>query len=243
MSPLTSRGLLEAWEWGQGRGPAARALALLALASPDLDWEELGALPLGERDRRLLALREELLGSRIDGLARCPACAEALDLVFDARELRSSQAAAPVEHQLSVEGLTVRFRPANSHDLLAAQSCSGIEEARRRIAERCVLEARREERSVPASELAEEELAALAGAMADADPGAELWIELECPACAHGWWELLDVATFLWIELEAQVRSLLRDIHLLARAYGWREADVLSLSPWRRRIYLEMVDA
>jgi|SRR6185436_851990 len=243
MSPLTSHGLLDAWEWGQGRGPTARALAILAVASPESGWEELAALPLGERDRRLLALREELLGPRIDGLARCPACAEDLDVVFDARDLQAGAVAAPAESRLSMEGLTLRFRPTGSHDLLAVQGCSGIEEARLRLAGRCLLEAWREDRALGVEDLADEELAVLADAMAEADPGAELLIELRCPACGHGWWELLDVASFVWAELEVQVRSLLRDVHVLARAYGWREADILSLSPRRRRIYLEMVEA
>jgi len=27
---------------------------------------------------------------------------------------------------------------------------------------------------------------------------------------------------------------------VLAAAYGWREGDVLALSPWRRRLYLDL---
>ena len=107
----------------------------------------------------------------------------------------------------------------------------------------CVVEARRESVPVPATDLAAAEVAALSAALAEADPGAELLLELQCPACERGWWELLDVATFLWAEVEVQARRLLREVHVLARAYGWREADVLALSPRRRRLYLEMVSA
>ena len=34
---------------------------------------------------------------------------------------------------------------------------------------------------------------------------------------------------------------LLGEVHELASAYGWREHDVLALSPWRRQAYLQMV--
>ncbi len=246
MYSLTSSGLLEAWEQGQGQGPTVRALALLAAASPQTAWEELGALPLGERDRRLLELREGMLGRRIESVARCPGCGEALELTLDTRELRAGSAgspAGPAERELSRGGLDLRFRLPDSLDLLAAECCAGAGEARRRLAERCVVEARRESLPVTAGDLAEEDVEALSAALAEADPGAELLLELRCPSCERGWWELLDVAAFVWAEVEVQARRLLREVHVLARAYGWREADVLALSPRRRRLYLEMVSA
>lgn len=236
MRALTPIGLLDAWERGQGEGPTLRALALLAAADPETPWEELCALPLGERDRRLLALREGTLGRRIESVARCPGCGEPLDLTLDTRELRGgSEGEVPAEGELRRDGaLTLHFRLPNSLDLLAAERCADVEEGRRRLAERCVLEA-------PAS-LDEDDVAALAAALATADPGAELLLELRCPACDHGWRELLDVASFLWAEIEAQARRLLREVHVLARAYGWREPDVLALTPRRRRLYLEMAE-
>ena len=33
----------------------------------------------------------------------------------------------------------------------------------------------------------------------------------------------------------------LRDVHTLASTYGWREADILALSPWRRQYYLALI--
>jgi hypothetical protein len=40
--------------------------------------------------------------------------------------------------------------------------------------------------------------------------------------------------------LTTWVRRLLREVHTLALAYGWREADILNMSARRRRFYLEM---
>lgn len=243
MRALTPERLLDVWERGQGYSPTVLALALLSAAEPEAAWEDLGALPLGERDRRLLELREETLGRSIEGVARCPACGEPLDIALDARELRSGAEPGPLAEQVSLTGVELRFRPANSHDLLAAERCAGVEEARRLLAARCLLEARRGDLAVAESDLSEEDLQALAAGMAEADPGAELLLELGCPACGHAWEELLDVASFFWAELDVQARRLLREIHGLALAYGWREADVLALSPRRRRLYLEMVSA
>jgi hypothetical protein len=33
----------------------------------------------------------------------------------------------------------------------------------------------------------------------------------------------------------------LREVHTLAWAYGWREADILAMSPARRQFYIELV--
>src|SRR3954471_574881 len=183
---LTSERILDVWERGQGQGPAARALALLTAAYPEAAWEDLGALPLGERDRQLLALREETLGSRMEGAAGCPACGELLDVALDARALRSGvRGGAPGELELSRDSLELRCRLPNSLDLLAAAGCSGAEEARRLLAGRCLLEARRNGEPVSAGELSETDLQSLSAALAEADPGAELLLELCCPACRH----------------------------------------------------------
>jgi len=50
-----------------------------------------------------------------------------------------------------------------------------------------------------------------------------------------------DIASFFWAEICVQAKRLLREVHTLARAYGWREMDILSMSPARRQFYLEMV--
>jgi hypothetical protein len=48
---------------------------------------------------------------------------------------------------------------------------------------------------------------------------------------------------YLWTEVRAAARRLLLEVHALASSYGWREADVLEMSPPRRHAYLSMVGA
>ncbi len=52
---------------------------------------------------------------------------------------------------------------------------------------------------------------------------------------------MFDVVSFFWSEICVQAKRLLREVHTLARAYGWREADILNMSTARRQFYLEMV--
>ncbi|HYN19683.1 MAG TPA: phage baseplate protein, partial [Thermoanaerobaculia bacterium] len=107
----------------------------------------------------------------------------------------------------------------------------------------CVLGAWRGEEAISAPDFAPEDLSTLAAVLLEADPGAELLLDVGCPACSTQWKELLDVAAFFWAELESRSRRVLSEVHLLARAYNWRESEILALSPRRRRHYLELLGA
>jgi hypothetical protein len=86
---------------------------------------------------------------------------------------------------------------------------------------------------------------ALAGVLAadsDAlDIQADSRIEIHCPACGAQSSAEFDIAAFFWQEITAQARRLLREVHALARAYGWREADILAMSARRRQAYLSLI--
>ena len=51
----------------------------------------------------------------------------------------------------------------------------------------------------------------------------------------------LEIAGFFWAELSTQARRLLGEVHTIASAYGWREAEILALSARRRHYYLELI--
>jgi hypothetical protein len=50
-----------------------------------------------------------------------------------------------------------------------------------------------------------------------------------------------DIAAYLWQELHNWAVRVLDEVNILARAYAWREDDILALSPWRRRYYIQRV--
>ncbi|MEU9120275.1 hypothetical protein AB0C96_10500 [Streptomyces sp. NPDC048506] len=136
----------------------------------------------------------------------------------------------------------------------AAAEDVAAEEARRLLAARCVLSAVRDGREVVGEVVGEvvtvdEELGRLlpepvlkrfAEAAEEADPAAELTLHIACPECGATTPAELDIAAYLWTELDAWARDVLLDVHLLASAYGWSEPQILALSPLRRRYYLEL---
>jgi hypothetical protein len=242
MRALSARDLLLLWEQAERQRPQERALALLAAASPELTDGELAALSLGRRDACLLSLYRQTFGPALDLVADCPACREPLELALDLDALKlDSEALGEELLEIQEGGLRLLARPPTAADLAAVSSLAGVAEARRQLAERCVVTAERDGEPLLPVTLSELEIDLLSRALAAADPQAEVLLDLSCPACGHAWQALLDAAACLWHEVDAAARRLLREVHGLARGYGWREADVLALSARRRHLYLEML--
>lgn len=229
MLPLSPSQLVRVWERGAGQPAMLRALTMLAEAEADAETEALLLdLPLGARDDRLLALRAATFGSRLEALATCPACGERVELRFSTADVSGT-----ADGLSSSRNADAALRPLTTRDLMqvSASRCKSIAEARRELAYRCT----------GVAILDDEQIDAAAERLEEIDGAAMRLIESRCPACATSWTSEFDVAAFLWQEIEAAALRLLADVHILARAYGWREQDILSMSPHRRRVYLELV--
>jgi hypothetical protein len=238
MRPLSSTALLDVWEQGQGLSPTQRALLLLQAAHPEYPAEVLSQMPIGRRDALLLALRAWTLGLRLDSVATCPACRAPLEFTCSVEDLWQ-EAETPPPETFTVEhaGQPFRFRPPDSRDVLAVARLTP-EAARQHLLHRCLVEAPPD--TEPDAPLPEALAAQVAQAMAEADPMAEVQLALTCPACEHTWTPVFDIVAYFWQELSHLAVRLLTEVHHLASAYGWREADILALSAQRRRWYLDL---
>jgi hypothetical protein len=247
MRPLSASELLDVWEAGQDQLPVGRALALLAAACPDAPPAQLAAMTVGRRDAAILTLREWTFGSQVSGLAICDACDERLDLSFQVDEILAEMPVGeePGSHSEVVvleADYQVSCRLPTSADLVAVRHADGPA-ARLSLLERCLLSASERGETRTAAELPPAVVAAVAQAMSDADPAADMELALTCPGCGHAWSSLFDVVGFFWSEISTWAVRTLHEVHLLASAYGWPERDILALSPRRRRAYLELVQA
>jgi hypothetical protein len=238
IASLSAADLLQAWETGQGAPPVWQALYLLAIVYPDQTLQSLSDLPIGVRDRRLMDLRRRLFGSRLESLVTCPQCGGRLELSFDLADIQAPELEnQPESWELEHEGYVLRFRLPNSQDVLAAQKASG----RSTLLERCLLEANCAGQPQPADQLPAPVQSMLIQRMAELDQQAEVLLPVDCPDCQHHWIAAFDITTFLWQELQNWAVRTLDEVNILARAYAWREADILALSPWRRRYYIQRV--
>lgn len=248
MQMPTADELLLAWEGGLDRQPSRRALALLAAAWPQLAPAQLAALPVGARDARLLRLRRALFGEAVAAMAQCPACGERLDVAFAVGDVCPQAGTAGDDeppdagpYLLRTDGYEVSYRVPTSADLLELAPLDDAGAQQAALLQRCVDAVRHHGAAVAPDSVPAAIADAIADAMAQADPLASIELALNCPACGHGWLSLLDIAAFLWREVDAWARRTLFDVHTLARAYGWSEAQVLSITARRRQLYLDLV--
>ena len=243
MRPLSAPELLDIWEAGARQPLAARALWLLSAAQPDTSYEALAQLPIGERDAQLLALHEGLFGAQLSAVAACPQCGERLQLALNRSDLDLSAGAAPGPLALEFDRYSIRYRLPSSADLLALTGCDSVEAGRRLLLSRCIQSVCCDGGDQAVEALPDGVIAALTAHMAQADPQADLQLDLSCPACRHRWLAAFDMITFLWNEIDSWARRMLREVHALASAYGWSEADILSMSATRRHLYLDLIGA
>src|SRR5690242_19842049 len=179
--------IVAVWETARRQYPVERALTLLAAGFPGRSRDELARLAIGERDRLLFQLREQLFGARLPLQASCPACRESSEFEVAIRDLVLEPAAGPLT--VEVDGAAIRFRLPASADVTRALAIADRVQARRALIETCVVGG-----STPLGDAA---LAAVAAAMEANDPQAELWFSLSCTACGHAWRALLDIGELL----------------------------------------------
>lgn len=237
MSTLSASDLLLIWERGQRASQPERALLLLG-ATPS--GAQAGDLPVGQRDRLLLALRERLFGREMPCVTPCPQCGETLEFVLDTRQFHGPEGASTELH-LEQDGYRVRFRVPTGSDLVACASEPSVEAAQTRLIRNCLMDIQHDAQAIEVAALPEAMLQAVASVMAEADPCADLQMQTTCPACSNRWWSTFDIVVYLWTELQDWAIRMLREVHTLASAYGWAERDILAMSAWRRRLYLQLV--
>ena len=243
MRPLSVHELLGVWERGLAAGPSERALAILSAACPESPPATLARVSVGRRDGRLLTVREWAFGPDSRRARRLPTLPRAArDDAAGGRSPASADEAA-TESSVTMGRYAVRCRPPDT------TRPAGVRRSGRRARpgaacwRACVTEAVRDAEPVSAGDLPDDVVREVVERIAALDPQADTRIDLSCPDCHYGWSEAFDIVSFFWTEIDAWARRLLRDVNVLARAYGWREHDILALSPMRRQLYLAMAQA
>jgi len=241
---LNAATLLSVWEEGASQSSPQRALTLLAAWS-GTSRDAWARATVGERDRVLLLLREELFGARVEATASCPQCGTDHELAFRTENVRVPASEAPAAAdalRVTAMGYEVSYRLVTSQDLVEiAEAADG--DARGVLLRRCIRDVRRGGLAVDAAALPEPVLGTVIEEMARHDAQADVGISMRCSECAHPWSMPFDILTHLWSEIEEWAHRVLLDVHALASAYGWSERDILTMSARRRRLYRQIVSA
>jgi hypothetical protein len=206
------------------RRPPFERANRLAAAFGGLSDRDVAALTLGQRDALLLRARD---GAELQAADDCPGCGAALEFTVGPEMLAAAGDDAPRERLVRLAGAEIAVRAPVIGDLAAALRAG---DPVRALAERCCGGARLDGAALEAVDAALEAL----------DDRPYRSAELVCPVCAHRWERALDAGAYLWSEIEDWALRLLLDVDLLARTYGWSEAEIVALGPQRRADYVAL---
>lgn len=233
--------LLEAIESG---APVAAALTLLLGRCAQADGVPLGAraaaLTVGEREALALRLRAASLAQPMRATMACPGCGETLEFALDPEGLARTAGAPIGTATLEVDGYRLTCRPVTGLDQEAAAAAPDAEPGRLLLA-RCVQATDPRGAPVAAETLPEEIADRAAEAVLGLDPAAETTLAATCPACGIAVSGSLDAGAFVLTELARHAASLPAEVLAIARATGWREAEILAMPPARRRRYARLL--
>lgn len=231
MRAFSSSEVLDLCDRGVRLHPLDRSLLVLSAVFPSQS-EDYADWSLGRRNRALFELHAACFGLHLRGWSACSRCGEKVEFDIDAGLLTTATPGDSSSDGVVIRG--ERYRLPTSRDLAGALSCD-LEIVALRLLDRC----RIGDGSV--SDWDEIALRDAGETLAAADPLAETRLALDCPSCAHQWNDVLDIGCFVWAEIESRARRVLEEVHTLASAYGWSEAETLSLSAARRASYMRMV--
>lgn len=204
------------------------SVALLERAFPDVGREALLALPVGARDRLVLAVRERLLAGPLRSEPVCAACGATYELTLDPAALGLGGAAPwpdPGFRAIPFANGEAQLRAVSLGDLLAVETVAPLEDVARALARRVT-----DDGDLP--------LDALADALEALDPAADIWLETACPECGASQSVAFDPVHFVAHELRQLSRQILRDVVDIARVFHWSERDILALPEERRAYYV-----
>ena len=209
-----------------GAGPTTRLLALARA----LTGEDLSGQTLATWEGALLDLRAAVMGPRVEAELACPACGVRVALIFPVRDL-PRQAPTPPEAPLPLHDLT-------AGDLAALEAAGLLGEAALTF---LVTRAAGIDVDAAQAALSGPDRDALTAALEVRVAGLSLDLATRCTDCAAPIEAPFDVAAFLDAELQARAARVLDEVHLIATAYHWSEAEILGLTFRRRQDYIARI--
>lgn len=178
------------------------------------------ALTVAERDRVLAQVYGRAFGDRVAASASCPACGARYDLEFSMGQLVASVQAEPPPRSFRLADGT-QGRVPTGEDEAAVSHLEGAAAAAALLA-RCVPDGPHDEAEV-------------SQALEDAAPVLDFELDGVCPECGAATAVPFNVQRWLLGALLAERTRLLEEVHILAQAYGWGFAEIMSLTRSQRR--------
>ena len=243
MKEITEQELLCFWENGLNQPLISKTLLLLNLVHPDAELNYFVNLSIGRRDVKIFEIRKLLFGSRLLNIADCPECSERIEWETDINDFigYDKEDEKSDEFELKISNYKIRFRLPNTSDLIDiiyhARSLDSMS-----LLKKCILSIKNNKKIIAVDNLPDSVINAVTEQMEKVDPLAEIQMTLNCPVCSSKWKVQFDIMSYIWMEIDSWAKQTFQDVYVLAKVFGWSEDQILSMSPTRRQLYLNMIN-
>jgi hypothetical protein len=235
--------LLNFWESSLNHTLLQKAVELLHLAYPDKTIEEVAGLSIGERDTKLLLLRERLFGRLMQNMAVCPECSAKNEWETNTSELLTGSPEPPASrltYTLKEKGYSISFRLPDSRDLAGIPFQDTKDSQAGKLLVKLISDCKFKNKTLKIQDLPAEIMDAIENQIELKSRQSDIQMSVRCVNCHYQWEIQFDIVSYLWNEIDNWARHILQDVVILAQAFGWSEQDILNLSPVRRKIYLDL---
>lgn len=200
---------------------------------PGSIWE----LSVSDRDRLLASLFRLHFGEAVEGHVRCRHCSEEFEFTHTVSALldyltpESLQLSSGPDDDGVFETEGGRFRLPTLGDQRSIQGLD-VDAAARELLSRCVFD-----------EIEEDDVDNVEAAMAEAGPVLDFDMDAHCPECDGAHTIHFDIREHLFSALVGDRPWLIREVHSIARAYGWSREAIMELSREDRRAHAGLIEA
>ncbi len=196
-------------------------------------------LCLGDRQYLMLCLACLAGGDIVWFHPECEQCGKRFDIQIRRSEIPVKPAGKGYPYiDISLGGRNRRFRVPNGEDELSIRG-KPLAQAVDHLLRRCLA---CDDAGSPGPDtlcgLSEKDMGAIEQAMDEIVPDVGSRVETRCPECGRP----QEIALKTEGPPVTPLMALYRDIHLLARNYGWHEGQILALPTWRRKLYIRLID-
>ena len=217
-----------------------------------LGEEKTGQLSVVDRDLLFLYLRMLTFGTELWGITHCPqkACHAKLDFTFDLSSL-SIPKAKQTSFVSSASALwefgeiPFKYREPNGLDqiVIADLMTTNPHAAWLTLLSQCIIQWD-QQTGITANDLIQ--LPAIILDQVDAIISDNMNtldrdIAFTCAHCNRKFVKTLDIQAFFWEELRFASANFQEEVHYLAFFYHWSEQDILNLTRWKRKLYLNFI--
>ncbi|TXE07844.1 hypothetical protein ES711_10455 [Gelidibacter salicanalis] len=235
---MTANSILNVWDHCVGKNQTFKGVALASLALNATDHSNIVDWSIEKRDIALFHVRKKLFGNQFDNISHCPKCNQMVEWDFNFEQVGiPSLYDIPDNIEILIDSHDdiLMIRLPNSDDLFTNDASQ--------IIRNCMINLKDLQSQTFHQNIPDDIINQINDKFDTICQASNITYHLNCVECSHEWQVNFDIVAYLWKEIDHWAKSLLDEIYVLAKTFGWSESDIINMSENRRNHYLNLLNS